>query len=62
MSGAAVINTIGLITGFLGVVSFIQDNLPEKPAQGATVRIKAGNPGDDNPGMVSAERTNRTRP
>jgi hypothetical protein len=60
MSAVAVVDAIGLVSGLLGVVGFIQDNLPEKPAEGATVRIKAGNPGDNNPGMVSVKSNNRT--
>lgn len=62
MATAGVINAIGVVSGILGTIGFIQDNLPEKPAQGASVRIKAGNPGDDNPGMVSVELKTRSQP
>lgn len=61
MSGTAVMDAIGLVSGLLGIVQFMQDNFPEKPPQGASVRVKAGNPGDDNPGMVSV-KLNKTKP
>ncbi|KAK7425868.1 hypothetical protein QQZ08_007582 [Neonectria magnoliae] len=48
---AAVVDGLGLVGSVLGIVGFIQDNIPEKPAEGASIRIKAGNPGDDNPGL-----------
>lgn len=61
MSLKPVMDTIGVVSGVLGIVGFIQDNVPDKPAQGAAVRIKIGNPGDNNPGMVSVKSNNRTQ-
>lgn len=49
----SVVDAIGVVSGVLGVVSFIRDNIPERPKGGAAVQIKAGNPGDKNPGLVS---------
>ena len=48
------IDAIGLLGSGLGIISFLQKNIPgDAPAQGAKIRIKAGNPGDNNPGLVS---------
>ena len=56
MSIAPVIEGIGAISGALGIIGFYEDNIPGMaPPQGASIRIKAGNPGDDNPGVVSRE-------
>ena len=45
---------LGLLGDALGVISFFSELVPEKPPpDGAAIRIKAGNPGGDNPGMVS---------
>ncbi|KFY35171.1 hypothetical protein V494_06143 [Pseudogymnoascus sp. VKM F-4513 (FW-928)] len=48
----SVVDAIGLLGAGLGIISFFQNNIPgDPPAQGAKIRIKAGNPGDDNPGL-----------
>lgn len=41
------VDAIGLVSGVLGIVSFIQDLIPDNPVEGANIRIKAGNGGDD---------------
>jgi hypothetical protein len=46
MAANAVIESIGVISGVLGVVSFFQSNLPAIHPAGATVQVKAGL-GDD---------------
>ncbi|RSL61019.1 hypothetical protein CEP54_006481 [Fusarium duplospermum] len=51
------VDAIGLVSGVLGIVSFIQSLIPENPKEGAIIRIKAGNGGDndeDSGGEVSA--------
>lgn len=50
---APIVDTIGVVSGVLGIVGFIQGNIPKEPVRGATVRIKAGKPGKHNGGMVS---------
>jgi hypothetical protein len=52
---AAVIEAIGLISGALGIIGFLQDNIPGKPeAQGAKVRVKVGlQRTEDDPNVVS---------
>ena len=51
---SSVVDAIGLLGSVLGIIGFIQHNIPgESPPEGALVRVKAGNPGDDNPGLVS---------
>jgi hypothetical protein len=45
-------NAIGLSSGVLGIIGFMQDNIPEEVPQGAMVRIKVANPGVKNPGTV----------
>ncbi|KFZ03596.1 hypothetical protein V502_10809 [Pseudogymnoascus sp. VKM F-4520 (FW-2644)] len=48
----AFIDAIGLLGSGLGIISFLQKNIPgDAPAQGAKIRVKAGNPGDNNPGL-----------
>lgn len=48
------VDAVGLISGALGIVSFTQGLIPaEKPPQGAIIRIKAGNPGDEDVDEVS---------
>lgn len=55
---AAVIDAIGVVSGGLGIISFFQGNLPgEKPPQGAIIKIKAGNPGDEDVDEVSMNAT-----
>ena len=53
MAAAAVIDAIGIVSGGLGIISFFQSNMANPPPQGAVVRVKGGNPGDDDPGLVS---------
>lgn len=50
---AAIVDAIGLVGTGLTAIGFLQSNLPDKPAEGATIRIKAGLAGDDDPGVVS---------
>lgn len=38
----AAIETIGLISGIMGIVDFTEGLVPDKPAEGTVVRIKAG--------------------
>jgi hypothetical protein len=48
------VDAIGLVGASLGIIGFMQANIPgDPPPQGAKIRVKAGNPGDDNPGLVS---------
>ena len=49
---ASLIDGVGLISGALGIVGFIQDNIPDKPPQGANIRVKLGLGDDDNHGNV----------
>lgn len=42
---AAAINTLGVVSGILGVVSFIQGNIPGSSPQGSTVQVKVGSAG-----------------
>ncbi|KAI9172760.1 Non-reducing end alpha-L-arabinofuranosidase BoGH43A [Paramyrothecium foliicola] len=52
MAGNAALNTIGLISGGLGIISFFQELMPEPdPSEGATINIKAGRQQSDDPGM-----------
>ncbi len=51
MSG--LIDGVGLVSGVLGIVGFIQDNVPDKPPEGAIVRVKLGLGDDDDHGIVS---------
>lgn len=44
---------IGLVSGVLGIVGFIQDNVPDDPPEGANIRVKLGLGDDDNHGIVS---------
>jgi len=47
------IDAIGIVSGVLGIVGFIQDQIPDKPTEGAAIRIKAGSGGTDDEGSVS---------
>jgi hypothetical protein len=44
------IDAIGIVSGVLGIVGFIQDQIPDKPTEGAAIRIKAGSGGTDDEG------------
>ncbi|KAF5228856.1 hypothetical protein FAUST_10830 [Fusarium austroamericanum] len=44
------VDVIGLVSGVLTIVSFIQSQIPDKPKEGAAVRIKAGSGGTDDEG------------
>lgn len=47
------LETVGLVSGVIGIVSFLEDLIPDPDKQqGATVSIKAGRI-KDSPGMVS---------
>lgn len=52
---STLINAIGLFGTALGLVGFIQDNIPPPPeADGTTVRVKVGlSQGDDEAQLVS---------
>ncbi|KAK7432958.1 hypothetical protein QQZ08_000429 [Neonectria magnoliae] len=43
------VDAIGLVSGVLGIVIFIQSLISENPTEGASVWIRAGNGGDDDP-------------
>ncbi|KAL6886271.1 hypothetical protein HDV57DRAFT_526135 [Trichoderma longibrachiatum] len=46
---------IGIVSGVLGIVSFIQDNIAEQPPNGAIVRVKAGLEwGDEDSGFAGS--------
>ena len=48
------IDAIGIVSGVLGIVGFLQDQIPEKPTvEGAAIRIKAGSGGTDDQDSVS---------
>lgn len=42
MSAQVAIETIGVVSGVIGIVDFAQGLVPEEPAEGTVVRIKAG--------------------
>jgi hypothetical protein len=46
------IDAIGIVSGVLGIVGFIQGQIPEKPTEGVAIRIKAGSGGTDDEGSV----------
>lgn len=47
------IDAIGIVSGVLGIVGFIQGQISEKPTEGVAIRIKAGSGGIDDEGSVS---------
>lgn len=48
------VDAIGLLGAGLGIISFLESHIPgDAPAQGAKIRVKVGNPGDNDPGLVS---------
>lgn len=49
---AGFLNTIGLASEVLGIVSFALDNAPEEKDKGASVSIRAGLGDDNNPETV----------
>ncbi|RGP58511.1 hypothetical protein FSPOR_11880 [Fusarium sporotrichioides] len=49
-SWLSMVDVIGLVSGVLTIVSFIQSQVPDKPKEGAAVRIKAGSGGTDDEG------------
>lgn len=52
------IDAIGIVSGVLGIVGFLQDQIPEKPtAEGAAIRIKAGSGGVDDQDSVSTTQS-----
>lgn len=49
------IDAIGIVGTGLGIIGFLKANIAgDPPPEGAKIRVKAGNPGDDNPGLVSS--------
>jgi hypothetical protein len=48
------VDVIGLVSGVLGVVSFIQSLIPDVPTEGVSIRIKAGDGGDEDQGSVNS--------
>ncbi|KAJ4007426.1 hypothetical protein NW752_007593 [Fusarium irregulare] len=44
------IDAIGIVSGVLGIIGFIQGQIPEKPTEGVAIRIKAGSGGTDDQG------------
>lgn len=60
MSAQAAIETIGVVSGVIGIVDFAQGLVPERPAEGTVVRIKAGlgSPLDDVGGWVRVGTSN----
>lgn len=54
MSG--ILETIGLISGGLGIVQFFLDNVPTSSPQGASIQIKAGLGDDTSDNLVSNYR------
>ena len=56
------VDVIGIVSGVLGIVSFIQGNIPSQPDEGAAVRIKAGSGGTDDEGSVSNKNLSNSGP
>lgn len=50
-----VINTVGLISGVLGIVSFFDTYLPSEDPAGVTVQVKSGLGDDDSSDLVSSD-------
>ncbi|KAK2616342.1 hypothetical protein QQS21_000776 [Conoideocrella luteorostrata] len=46
-----VVDAIGVVGSVIGVIGFIANRIPNNPPKGASIRVKAGLPGDNNPGM-----------
>lgn len=46
------VDVIGLVSGVLTIVNFIQSQIPDRPKEGVAVRIKAGSGGTDDEGSV----------